>query len=62
MPMKSSGPGLLFAGSFVFFFLIAYLVSLLAIGLFKLSSYFRFGRLYVSRKLSISSGLSNNCS
>ena len=60
--MKSYGSGLLFV------FIITDMVSFLVIGLFKLSvsSWFSFGGLYVSRKLSISLRLSNllayNCS
>ena len=53
--MKTSDPGLLFAGSF----LITDLISILVIGLFRLSisSWFSFGKLYVSRNFSISSKL-----
>ena len=61
--MKPSGPGLLFAGRFVVVVvvLITDSISLLVIGLFKLSisSQFSFGVLYISRNLSISSHLSN---
>ena len=55
--MKPSDPGLLLG----IFFVCVYLISLLVISLFELSisSLFSFGSLYVSRKLSISSGLSN---
>ena len=53
--MKLSGPGLLF----VWCFLIADLISKLVIGLFRLSISPRssFGRLYISRKIFISSRL-----
>ena len=48
-----SGPGLLFAGRF----LIIVSISLLVMGLlrFSISSWFRFGKLYFSKNLSISS-------
>ena len=51
-----SGPGILFTGSVV----ITYSVSFLVFGLFhwSISSWFSFGRLFFSRKLSISSLLS----
>ena len=50
LPMKLSGPGLLFAESF----------SALAIGLFilSISSWFSLGSLYLSKNVSISSRLS----
>ena len=45
--MKSSGPGLLFAGSF----LITVSISVLVMGLlrFSISSWFSFGKLYFSK-------------
>ena len=64
LPVKPSCPGLLFV-RIVF---ITYSISFIVISLFKwlVSSWFSFGGLYVSRKLSISSTLSNllacNCS
>ena len=63
--MKPSSPGVLFVESF---FLIINLISLLVSSIFRLSisSWFSFGRIYVSRNLFISSKLSNllvyNCS
>ena len=54
--VKSSGPGLLFAGRF----LITVSISVLVMGLLRFSIYsrFSFGKLYFSKNLSISSTLS----